>query len=335
MSTGGGTFLTTVVGEPLVIDGFLGSQEIGVGDTITGFHKANADLLLIFTRRTTLKLTGRIPADWQLIPVSVSSGAFEDCIVALDDAFSLDDRGINSLSRTQKLGGMNAGTVSENVRDLVDDLKTDVTCAIPFRKLNQARFYAGKRFLFMSRIPFFTQSGEGTRYSFAEGEMGHTVLVASSEEDSVGTECFMFGSDDGFVYQMDRGTSFDGLKKSTILHLHFNHFGSPHVKKRLRAIDIESTVVGQVPLQMSYALNEGQQQFSTKDFFLVGGKNGWDSSTFDLSQFDTTPIYKKRVRLKGTGSNIQVQLYHSSKTHLPFTFTGITFNYDLRGLRVN
>lgn len=333
MATDGGTFITSVAGEPTVIDGLSGSQEIGLGDDITGFFKNNTQSLTIYTRNTTQVLQGTSPSDWTLSMASDNSGAIADCIAQVDDIFAVDDRGINQLSRTEKLGGFDASTITDDIQPLFIELKPTATCATYFRSLNQMRFFFGNRFLFVSRIPFSVGGQQAIRYGMMEGYYPDDILCASSEENLAGTERVFGGSSDGFIYQLDKGTSFDGVAIEHIMKLQSNHLKSPAIKKRYRHADFEIAATNAVDLTFYYELEKGKQSLEPRTLTLNGSLSGYDGGLWNEAIYDGFSTEYKRVSLVGSSTNIDFSIHHTSATDRPFTVSGYTLTFTSRGLR--
>lgn len=332
-ATSYGTALTSVVDEPEVIDGFLGSTEWGAGDTITGFVSTGADMLHTFTEKTVQALSGIDIASFHKYIVSDTVGSKSDMIVSLDDTFSLSNRGISSLKRSNSLGGFDAATVSDDIQPLMRELnKLAATASVVVRGLNQMRFYFGNRFLMLSRVTYNANGNEGVRYGITEGSYNVQVACIDNGDDVNGDERILFGGDDGLVYQADKGTSFDGDSIVSTLTLHPNHLGSPQMRKRFRAVDWEANANSAVTLRMYYNMNEGNKSFLAKDLSMQGGAVGWDEAQYDQALYDTNPLSRKTVKLVGTGHNVEFSFYHSDANTASFTLTGYTLRYSNRGL---
>ena len=332
MSTTGGTFITSVVGEPTVLDGTLDSAEFGIGDEITGFAATSSESLAIYTRNQTFGFTGRGTEDWRLDPISSNSGARAGCIAQTDDVFASDDRGIGVLSKSDKLGGFEASTITDDVQRLFKTVHNNATCATTLRKLNQMRFYYGTRMLILSRVPYNANGREGTRYGITEGLYDVPVLNVSTEEDTDGVEHTFFGSDDGYVYKADSGSSSDGAEMEFVLTQHFNHFGSPLMRKRFTGIDFEAIVTAPTTFQIYYYMNDGQKTFEPRNIGFAGGISQWDVGLFDTAIYDAIPLTRPRMTLRGTGYNIQFSFYRSSLHEPQATLTGYAIRLKDRGL---
>ena len=328
----GSTFITTIAGDATTIDGTLLSVEVGLGDVITGFTATASDKLAIFTRNHTYVLSGNSAADWILQPASKNSGARHGCTAQTDDVFSSDDRGITRLSRTDTLGGFAAATITDDIQSLFTAIHANATCATTIRELNQMRFYYGNRAIIASRVPYNANGNEGIRYGVTEALFNVPVLNVSTEENLSGVEQTFFGSDDGFVYQSDVGSSADGSEMEFILTLHFNHMGSPLIRKRFIGVDIEAKVIAPTTFQVFYYMDDGQKTFDPRTVAFVGGAADFDVALFDSAVFDAVPLTRPRMTLRGTGYNLQLSFYRQSAHEPQSTLTGYAMRFKERSL---
>lgn len=335
LSTPYGTAITSVPGEPEVLNGFLGSVEWGAGDIITGFGSSGTDLLHIFTKNTVQAVKGTGVSDFYRYVVSDTAGAKDDSIVAMDDIYSVSARGVNTLKRTAALGGFNASTISDDIQPLMRELNAlEVTGSVSLKELNQIRLYFGERFLMLSRVPYFTSSGnEAIRLGITEGRYDTSVDCINSGEDSAGAERVLFGSSDGFVYEADVGTSFAGGVITSSLTLHRNDLGSPEMRKRFRSINVECVANSFFTIRMYYAMNNGRKTFNAKELTVDGASSGgYDVAEYDYAVYDAYPLTRPRAQLVGTGYNIEFSFYHQDDLTPTYTITGYTLRYSNRGL---
>lgn len=332
MAVPGGTFLTSIVGEPDKLDGFLGSQEIGVGDEITGFARTSSENLAILTRQRTFAFLGNDASNWQLRMASENSGCINGCIAQVDDVFMSDDRGIARLSRVEALGGFDAATVTDDIQTLFQAVSANATCATTLRRLNQMRFYYGEQFLMLSRVPYNANGNEGIRYGITEGLYPIPVRTINTGEGPDGLERTLFTSDDGYVYEMDKGSSFDGEEIEFIISLHYQDLNAPAVKKRWTGIEVEGLSTGDANVQVFYYMNDGTKTFNPRTLSFPGSPGTFDVSSWDTSVFDSVPLVRPKMKLRGTGYNIQFSFYRKSAHDPEITLTGYNLRYKVRGL---
>lgn len=338
MSSTGGTFLASVAGDPLNLDGTLNAVEIGVGDEITGFAVTASDNLAIYTIRTTWGLTGTGPladsagqAAWRLQMISQNAGSKPHCIAQTDDVFASDNRGIGVLSRTQKLGGFSSSTITDEIQPLFKRISADATCATTIRSSNQMRFYYGNTGLVASQVEFNANGNTGIRYGMTETFYPEKVLCVSTEEDLEGSELSFFGSESGYVYQMDKGRSFDGKDIEVKVTLQFNHFKSPSVNKRFMGLSLEALLMEPTDFDVDYIMNDGTRSFEYRTANFEDGSSVWGSSEFGSALFGARPLSRDKVSLKGTGYNLQLTFSRNSRTSAQAVLTGYTIRYTQRG----
>jgi hypothetical protein len=82
----------------------------------------------------------------------------------------------------------------------------------------------------------------------------NSVTCISSAEGAGGNEEIYFGSTDGYVYQMERGTSFDGAAITWSAELAFNHIGTPRQLKTFRKAVTEVTGSGYCEFSFTHSL---------------------------------------------------------------------------------
>ena len=333
MSTTGGTFIASVEGDPTDLDGTLDALEIGVGDEITALKTTASDTLAIYTTRNTYGLSGTSAnLDWRLKLISQNAGASPHCVAQTDDVFASDDRGIYRLSRTETLGGFASATITDDIQPLFRSIAQKASCATTIRRLNQMRFFYGTSIIIASQVEFNANGANGIRYGMTEASYPKTpVLCVSTEEDTEGFEKTFFGSSDGFVYQMDKGRSYNGAEIPVKMTLAFNHFGTPTVNKRFMGIGIEAILMEPTEFDCDYVMDDGKKTFEYRTATFPDGSAIWGLSEFDEASFGNRPISRDKISLKGTGYNLQLTFSRNSSTDAQSTLTGYTIRLKERG----
>lgn len=322
----GGSVQHSVPGEPLVVDGFLGSAEFGLGAEVTGFQAEAGNVLLCFTRRQTFGLYGNNITDWNLRPVSPKTGALPYTVQRTGQTLTWDDRGIVSLSRTDAFGDFADSALSQRIKPLVDERKSGVVASTVVRASTQVRYYSTSGDFLIG----YMKSNGGM--DFMPGRYPVTVRCICNADDENGAETILFGSDDGYVYQAERGTSFDGEPIEYALRLAFNHLGSPHLRKSFKKMDLEldteNYVLFSLATELSYAAahtasNANQSQS-------VGAYSGgayWDNSEWNQFFWSDEPVATAQADVTGTGTNLGILAYGNSDSQKPFTLQGFLVHY--------
>lgn len=325
------------VGNPYAWTLLLGAAEIGVGDTITGMipqatSESAKGALVVFTRNTTSVLYGEAP-EWQMADSSPDTGALPYTIASAGIAQYLDDRGITEMGRTQNWGNFEHSTVSRLVQRTVEELRNLATCAFVVRSLNQYRIYFSD-----GRFLIYTVGKAG---GFMPGFMGvdtRAPFCSWSAEDSTGGERLLLGSNNGFVYQLERGTSFDGSDIEAWMKTVFNHSKSPSMRKSYKRANFEATADGVMNVSVSIEYSNGDDYASSARLSAIssagGGGGLWDETfVWDESFFDLPAIAGGSFRAEGTGTNISFSFYSKTSIEYSHTMTGIIMHFVPRRLQ--
>jgi len=223
-----GSLQHSSIGDPYGWSVVTGASELGTGDEITALQVMKGDAMAVFNRNRSYILYGTSSVDWNLRTFSNNSGGIEWTIQNLTETIYLDDRGITNLAAVNAYGDFAVSTLSKKIKPIIDDQKGSSLSSLRVRKKGQYRL-------------FFTDGSgvygtfTGNRLAgFIRVDLGKPVYTVCSAEDASGDEIMFFGSDDGYVYQMDKGTSFDGTAIEGILRLSYYHFDTPTRNKRFR-----------------------------------------------------------------------------------------------------
>jgi hypothetical protein len=218
--------------NPLAWTIVTGAGEIGVGDTLTNFLKAPGDssggALVLMARNRTKVLYGNSAADWTLVDLNPDAGGIAWTAQWMGQGVLLDDRGLITLGTSQRFGNFQDADIADAVRPFLNGLRSSAIASCIVRTKNQYRlFFTGGDALYV------TFKG-GKASGLMPVSMPDPVTCICSLEGASGEEEIFFGSSDGFVYQMDKGTSFDGENKSWSAEMAYNHFGNPRQLKTWR-----------------------------------------------------------------------------------------------------
>jgi hypothetical protein len=164
--------------------------------------------------------------------------------------------------------------------------------------------------------------------------LDHKVQCIASQEDESGNEVVMFGSDNGMVYQMEKGTSFDGANIECFLYLHFHHMGNPDLIKKWRGASIEATGDGYHELQISHDVAYSstlKKQATSKNVVVNFSNIRWDSgNSWDTLIWDGSTMAPNRIKLSNSGENISLIMRSNADYYEPIKITGANIRYNNR-----
>lgn len=320
----GGSLQNSATGNPLSYVALDGASEIATGDEMTGLINLQGGSLGVFSQDRISILQGSTKDDFVLSQFS-RTGAIADSVSPIfSDAIYLDKQ-IQRLSTTDAFGDYQAGSLSEPIRTLIEDVLGDVQFSYTIPDKNQ---YA----LFTNNGTAFLVSFNDNRLSgFTMFQARHIFNVGGCFEDGQGATIVLTGGEDGYVYRMETGTSFDGEMIQSYLQLAPNHIGDFQLRKRYRKITVEtdsSAFTGLfVTADFDYATapRAVQTQLTGIASGLVWNLTNWNEALWNGALKTYAEVY-----IDGHGRNISVYIYHQSSTDAPFTLELMTIGFDVR-----
>lgn len=320
--------------SPYAFTGFSGG-EYNVGDKVTGFLPMaggnQGAVMAIFTKSSVKLLYGSGFSNFRINNSVIDIGYAAYTIQPISGtAFGLTARGLQTLNATEVYGDFQFASISSQIQPLINLYRGREECSVVLKNKNQYRVYYG----------------DANGHCLAVGLTGDNITgimplrydrpVRCIWTDTFdGVERTFFGSDDGFVYEDNKGTSFDGEPIEAWLRLAFNHSKSPAQRKRYRRAIMEATVDSFCSVNMSYDLGYGSPQVAPPALMdqtpLVGAQGGyWDAFTWDRFVWDSQTVIAPSVTLDGTEKNISMVFYSNRAQDDPHTLQGVTMMHTQR-----
>jgi len=167
------------------------------------------------------------------------------------------------------------------------------------------------------------------------------VSCVDQDVTSSNEEVIYFGSSDGrgYVYQMEKGTSFDGVAINAYLTFAWDPLKSPRILKRFRAGSIEMQGGGYATIQFGYQLGYSSAQIGQPIpiDILTGfvAPPAWDAFTWDNFTWDGQTLAPSDVDMTGVAENVQVTIRSGTPYNTAFTLNSLIYHYSMgRGIRV-
>ena len=324
----GGSIQHSPIGDPgetwLPI---LGAAEIATGDDCTGFSTLPGDTLGIMNRNRLYTLYGTSVLDWNLIEHSDESGAIEHTVQRIGKPIYFDDRGLMDFKAVQDYGDFKNSSFSQKIKKTLDANKKNVLSSIRVREKNQYR-------LFFDTNVFVICSFEDKKLSgFTRCEYPIPVECTASVEDAGGNEILLFGCDNGYVYQMDKGTSFDGAAVDAFVRLAFNFMGSAERNKKFfkAVFEVDSAEALDISFVPDFDYGETEDINHNLSVSAVGGV--WDISVWDSFVWGEQLISNPVAYIDGSGQNIGVSLFTSHTYEQPHTLNSVIIHYSNKGVK--
>ena len=325
-----GSLQHSSIADPYAWTVVTGATEIGTGDDITGLQVLPADVLAIYNRNRTYMLYGTSTSDWNLKTFSNESGAIEWTIQRLGDVIYLDDRGITNLAAVNAFGDFAASALSKKIRPLIQDKRGTAISSVRVRAKNQYR-------IFFSDGTGIYGTFSGNRIAgFIRVNLGKTIYTVCSAEDSLGDEVLFFGSNDGYIYQLDSGTNFDGSSVEALLRLSYYHYDTPTKDKRFRKVHFEMAADSDISLQFAPAFSYSDPdapEAQTKSLSVSGGGGYWNIDDWDAFNWTAAVVSTAEQNIDGIGTNMGILILSEATYEKPHTLQGLTVHYSPRRTR--
>lgn len=319
------------IGLPYIFSPIFGAAELATGDEIVGFKSepgaAGNATLGIYNSNVTHMLYGTSALDWNLVRYREELGAFPYTIQQFGQTIFLDDRGITTLSTTLAYGNFQQATVSRHIQRFLNTKRVLAQASCISRDKNQYRlFFSDKTGLYLTI--------EGSKIvGIMPILFNDIVSVCTSLEDSTGAEVMMFGSTDGKVYQMDKGTSFDGDAIEAYLKVHYHYSQLLRWLKKYMGATMELEGDGYAEFNFSYELGYGSTDIPQPGTSLEEvpfRSTVWDAFIWEAFVWDGKTLAPSNVKLGGSAENISIIITKSSDYFFPVNFSGVYLRFTKR-----
>lgn len=315
-------------GTPYIWSPITGAAELAMGDTITGFMGQPGSIdtasLAMFARNSIAILYGTSVSNWNLSHYKQEAGAIAHTIQHIGNTLMLDDRGITSLQTTEAFGNFADAIISKKVKTWLQTKIAVSSCIL--RDRNQyCLFFTDKSGLY---VTIDNRKIKGMMPIILE----HTVKCIDSYENTSGDEEVYWGDENGYIYQMEKGTSFDGGSIDAYITLAFNHFKSPTIIKRYRRATIEIDGEGYYEFEFSYDLEylsteTEQPAGATEDKTISLTPSEWDDFTWDSFFWDGVALAPSYLDMTGSSVNVSLKIKSGSDYFNTATFTSAIVEY--------
>lgn len=319
-------------GQPYNWSALAGAGTIATGDTVTGLvvlpGAQTTGALAVYGTQNTFMLYGTGNTNWNFVTFNTGSGALHYTTETMDDVYALDYRGVVSLRATLNYGNFDTTSVSNRVRPFVLSELPRATDSTINRAKGQYRLFFNDGWgLYLTQV-------DGTILGNMPVYFPNPVLCSTVDRTSSGEEVTYFGSSNGYVYQLDVGTSFDGQPIAASITLGWNFSKSPRVLKRYRKAAVEVYGNGYCEFDFGYSLQFGSTEYSqpsgSVNYPSSFSESTWDSFTWDSFTWDGRTLSPSECELQGTGENIAISLSSTSNAFPAFSINSVILHYSPR-----
>lgn len=322
-------------GTPFKWGAVDGGGEIATGDVVTGMitlpGSQTTPTMAVFMLTNTAFLYGSDPTTFNFVTFNTGIGALPFSTQNLYDSFFFDMLGIVTLRTTLNWGNFLPNALTKNMLPFVQQERSKLVASSIMRSKSQYRaFFSDGYGLYLTLV--------NQQYLGAlPVQFPNPVYCIDEDIDSDGNEVTYFGSNDGngYIYQLDVGTGFDGAAINAFITLAWDAIKSPQIIKRFRRASIEMQGNSYASITFGYQLGYGTTQIGTPaNVNYPSNFSGpyWDQFTWDNFVWDGQTLSPTAVDMNGSGENVQITITSGTNYIDAFNINSLIYHYSQRRL---
>jgi hypothetical protein len=324
----GGSLQNSGVGTPCDWTVRQGAADIGIGADITALYSIKDDTLAIWATDVIGVLYGSSNANFVLRKQAARIGARGHTVAEIDGRVTFaDTRGVFDMTIAQNEGDVADAALSKRVKPLIVQQMPKLVCAVLVRDLSQVRYF------FNDKTALTVTFADGEVQGWMPQTYQHQFTCAVSGDAVDGSEVIYAGADDGYVYEVNAGTSFDGTKIASLLRLAFHDYGYPSHEKNFHGFMLETDSPFAITLQLTTELDFGTESGTVPAMSVQGGGGLWEAANWDEFFWDGAIVGTPTAQIDGWGLTMAPSIYHEDDVDLPFILQGATTLYSRHGIR--
>lgn len=314
-----------------------GSGVISVGNAITGLIVFR-EQLIIFSQQKISRLVGNTVADFVLQPITLNVGCVDtDTIQEVgSDVMFLGPDGLRLLSGTDKFGDYSLAVVSKFIQSEMTAFIGSSTSfsSVVIREKSQYRIFGYNESV-------TTQNAVGVLGTQTIGDQTGTIAWAElrgikafvADSDYYGrVETVVFSNTDGYVYEMEKGNSFDGASIVATFSTPFVPMEDPRIRKAFYKLFLYTDPLGSVTTSVNLKLDFDDEGVIQPDTITLSNQTGavgfYGSSTATYGTVRYGTKLKKLFQTQVVGSGFTVSLqFVSESTDPAFSLDAATLEY--------
>jgi hypothetical protein len=334
----GSSVMFSTPGLPYDFTALGGAGEIATGDLVTGIismpGNENSSAIAIFNRSNTSILYQRALYDgsfsnWTLVPYNNGCGASPFSAADMAQTYVFDDRGVNSVTAAKEYGNFNQAALTTQIQPFIDEHASKLSYATLCRRKSQYRvFFSDGWALFITII-------NNKLLGCMPVLFPNPIFCCYEGKKNDGTDVIYFGSTNGMVYQMEKGTSFDGADIEYNLTLNYANAKSPRTLKRFRkaALEVSSDYSAIAVFDFAYILGYDSHEYNqpgNTPYSQYTGQVRWDSIVWDNFFWDANRYEPIEAEMEGTAENVAIFINGTADYVPEFTINSLLIHYSPR-----
>lgn len=313
------------------------SDVFGIGDEFVGFINLSKERLAVLGRSSIYILSGGTPGDYSLELYNSEGGALEWSSTRLLDGFYMGDQGLTTIKYESDTSDFAFNILSYGIQDTINSLKGKLVDALPIQNKDHYRLFFNDGQILTTTM----QSMSGAQFmgwslsKYADNYDVPYVATCSSNGTISNVERAFMGDSEGWLFEIDQGTSFDGNKIPAYVKFPFHSYRSPTINKRFRKSWIE--LKGRSPIEFlcsneySWGSDEYAQGWSRNIASPLAGADYWNVGKWNSFYWGGQAYPTLEVDIDGIGYNMSMFLYTNSEIDDSHSLMSFTTHFSPRG----
>lgn len=306
-----------------------GSDLINTVGDVTALAIEGGNLVALDRSKIFIHYGTPLLSDERFENLTDKTGAVEWSTQSIGKIRYLDDFGFTDLARVDAYGDFKHSAFSEPITPLLVANKGNVTASLAIRKHNE--------------YVLFLDDGRAAVCDFKRDKVlgfsifnyGKVFNCVVSGDDSTKSERLFAGGCDGYIYELEKGPSFDGSAIESWAMFSYYHYGSPRNNKRFRRAALDVDTPEPLTLKVRADFDYGDKSSDEITRAVVANTGLWsDDEWFDYS-VAMDPASQESMPLYGSGKNMGVSAYHSGTQNTKFRISGLLTDLSVRARKRN
>lgn len=315
-----------------------GSGVISVGKQITGMVVFR-EQLIIFSEEEISRLTGNTLADFVLQPITTNIGCVDtDTIQEVgSDVMFLGPDGLRLLSATDRIGDFGLAVVSKPIQSEMTTFITSSTsfASVVIRQKSQYRLLGyNASITTASALGILgTQMVGDDTTAMAWAELRGIKAYVADSDYTGRVETIVFAHSDGYVYQMESGSDFDGANIVATFSTPYVPINDPRIRKAFYKLFLYTDPQGSVTTSVNLKLDFDDEGVIQPDTITLSNSTGVagfyssPSSVYGSTVYGTKLQQLFQTQLVGSGFTVSLQ-FVSDSVDPPYSLDAATIEFS-------
>jgi hypothetical protein len=335
----GGRIIGSGDGVPDNFTAAFGAFDLGLGDDCTGMIGPYNNGLIVAARNHVRVLLGHDVSDMNLDTQAAFSGCIEWTLQIVNRPTFYDDAGVRDLTAAATFGNFNINTLSRLIEPMVQGFKalgvTPVASLVCKRKSHYRVFLSDGKCIciYFGAVSTNPVTGLTSLPQILVSDLGKVVSFATSMDDGLGNEVMLFGSDDGYLYELDSGNNFDGAEIEAYFRTTYDACKSPDYTKRFHSCSIQGSFGDNIDAGYAaeYSFADADQPSAIERTRAIAGAGGFWSEYDNWNDFNwSAAAYGKAWgELRGRGENFSLSFITNLTYERPYSISAMSVHFSL------